>query len=71
MTKAEKVSFINSTIANERNELARKLGCEAYLNDAGQIRYRECSKGYARRATFTELLGFLHGQDIRALRTVL
>lgn len=71
MTKTKKVALINQTIANERNACAREVGVEAYLNEAGQIRYRERSMGYARRATLREVLGFLHGQDIRALRAVI
>jgi len=71
MTKTAKVILINQTIANERNELARKMGCEAFLDEAGNIRYRERSKGYPRRCTFFELLGFLHGQDMRTLKAAL
>lgn len=68
MTKSEKVALINATILNERNDLARKSGAEAYLNPQGNIRYRHSLKGYAQRATFSEILGLLHGIDIRALR---
>ena len=71
MTKANKVALINATIANERNALARSLGVEAYLNDEGNVRNRERSKGYARRASLQDVFGFLHGQDIRALKAVL
>ena len=71
MTKADQVALINQIISNERNQYARSVSAEAYLNDAGQIRYRESTKGYARRATRFELFSLLHGQDIRALKAAL
>jgi hypothetical protein len=71
MTKTEKVALINATIANERNAHARDKGCEAYLNDAGNIRYRDRSKGYPRRITLAELFGHMHGLDIRALKAAI
>lgn len=52
------------------NEFARSKGAEAYVNERGQLRYRDCLKGYPRRVSYSELLSLLHGEDIRALRAM-
>ncbi len=68
MTRQTKADAINRVIQNERNEFARQMGAEAYVNEAGQLRYRDTAKGYVRRISYAEILGHLHGEDIRALR---
>lgn len=66
MTKQEWIDRVNETIANERNEYARQNGAKAYMQD-GKVRYLDCKNGYERRITFRELLGLLHGEDMRSL----
>lgn len=71
MTKTQKIQMINEVIQGPRGEFARQMGAEAYLMDGQNVRYRDRAKGYARRISFSELLSYLHGEDIRSLRGAL
>lgn len=67
MTKAEQVAQINQIIAGPRGEVAREKGASAALV-GGKVLYTDRKSGHERKISRFELLGYLHGEDIRTLK---
>lgn len=71
MTKSDQVKVINAVIDGPRGDLAREKGARVALAADGKVLYTDRKNGHERKISRFELFGYLHGEDIRALKAVL